>query len=82
MKPVVIQTVSWAPKGSVFVMADTSHPEIDLMTTIDDANKLRLVCHPDEEEAVRDAVAICQERPKWWEDMRRFEALLTKGRGR
>lgn len=78
MKPVTICPRSFMPRGKVFVMADVSHPEVDVFTTIDDADALVIACHPDDEQALRDAVAIEQERPKWWRDLRRLEAL-TRG---
>lgn len=77
MKPVTIKSRTFAPRGQVFIMADTSHPEVDPLTTIDDAGALVLVCHPDQEQVLRDAVALEQERPRWWRDMRRIEAALA-----
>jgi hypothetical protein len=82
MKAVTIQPRSFIPEGKVFVMADTSHPEVDLWTTIDEADALIIACHPEQEQAVRDLVAVEQERPKWWRDMRRFEATIGIDLGR
>ena len=80
MKPITIMVRSIMPKGIVALMADTSHPEVDLFTSIDDADALVLACHPDHEQVVRDAVAIEQERPKWWRDLRRIEDAIATGR--
>jgi hypothetical protein len=76
MKPVVIKPRRFVPRGRIYVMPDTSHPEVDIWTTLDDADALILTCHPDHEEMLRDAVAIEQERPKWWRDLRRLEEML------
>lgn len=77
MKPVTIKPRTFIPKGKVYVMPDTSHPEVDMWVTIDDADALVIACHPDHEQVLRDAVALEQERPKWWRDMRRIEAALA-----
>ena len=76
MKAVKVVAREMIPKGAVYVMPDTSHPEVDLFVTIDDADALVVACHPDHEQVVRDAIAIEQERPKWWRDLRRIEALV------
>lgn len=80
MKPVTVKPRRFVSKGAVYVMPDTSHPEVDLFTTLDDADALVIVCHPDHEQLVRDALAIEQERPRWWRDMRRIEAALASPR--
>lgn len=80
MKPVTIKARSIMPKGKIFLMADISHPEVDPFTTIDDADALVIACHPDHEQVVRDAVALEQERPKWWRDLRRIEDAIASTR--
>jgi hypothetical protein len=58
MKAVTIKPREFIPKGHIYLMPDTSHPEIDMWVTIEDADALILVCHPDHEQLVRDAVAM------------------------
>jgi hypothetical protein len=82
VKAVVIKPYSYVPSGSVYVMADTSHPEVSLWTTIDEADALIIACHPDHEQIVRDVVAIEQERPRWWRDLRAFEAAIASASSR
>lgn len=77
MKPVTITARSFIPKGRIFLMADTSHPEADPLTPVDEADRLLLLCHTDYEQVVRDAIAIEQELPKWWRDLRHIEAALA-----
>lgn len=60
-------------------MADISHPEVDVFTTIEEADALVVVCHPVHEEALRDAIAVEQERPQWWRDMRAIEEAISRG---
>lgn len=82
MKAVTIRVREIMPRGQVAVMADVSHPEVDVFTTIDNADALVIACHPDHEQVVRDAVAIEQERPRWWRELRRLEdfyAVLARG---
>lgn len=80
MKPVTIKVRSIMPKGQIFLMADTSHPEVDPFTSIDDADALVIACHPDHERVVRDAVAIAQERPQWWRDLRWIEEAIANAK--
>lgn len=44
------------PVGHALVMVDTSHPEVDLFTSVDDADALVVACHLTDERAVRDRV--------------------------
>ncbi len=76
MKAITIRARSIIPAGSVYVMPNTEHPEISLWTTLDEAEHLIVACHIDDEQRVRDAVALAQEYPKWWLDLRRFERVL------
>lgn len=79
MKAVTVRAHSWLPRGQVFVMANTDHPELPVVLPIDEAEHVVIVCHPSDERAVRDALAVEQERPKWWRDeqerRRVFDAL-------
>lgn len=77
MKAITIKPRPFVPKGRVYLMPDTSHPEVDLFTPMEQADALVIACHPDHEQLVRDAVAIEQERPKWWRDLRSFEAAIS-----
>lgn len=78
MRPVTILPRSYCPKGKLYVMADTSHPEVDVSTSIEDADALMVLCHPEHEQVLRDAIAIEQERPKWWRDMQRIERTIRE----
>jgi hypothetical protein len=77
MKRVTVRPNQYVPKGQVFLMADTGHPEIDPLTPIDDADALIIACHPDNERVLLDAIAIEQERPKWWRDQQALERVLS-----
>jgi hypothetical protein len=77
VKRVTVRPNQYVPKGQAFLMADTDHPEIDLLTPIDDADALIVACHPDNERVLLDAIAIEQERPKWWRDQQALERVLS-----
>jgi hypothetical protein len=77
VKRVTVRPNQFVPRGKVFVMADTSHPEVDPLTSIDDAGALVIACHPDNERVLLDAIAIEQERPKWWRDQQALERVLS-----
>lgn len=77
MKAITIRARTLIPKGHIYLMPNTEHPEVDLFTTIDEAEHLIVACHVDDEHRVRDAVAVAQETPKWWLDLRRFERALA-----
>jgi len=79
VKPVTIVVSALLQRAHVCVTADFSDPRVDLFTSVDDAEALVLACHPDYERVLRDVVAIEQERPKWWRDMRRIEELVAGG---
>lgn len=81
VKAVTIKPREIIPPGRVYVMPNIDHPEIDLRMTIDEADHLIIACHPSHEQAVRDAVALEQERPKWWRDMRAIEAAIGGNHG-
>lgn len=84
-----VQVSQFARPGAVVIMVDYSHPETPMHDFgIDARGQITakpaeipdgrvLLCHPDDEQHVRDALAIAQERPKWWEDMRAFHRLLA-----
>lgn len=78
MKAVTVKARDFVPKGRVYLMPNTDHPEVDLWLTIDEAEHLLVVCHPDHEQVVRDAIAIEQERPAWWRDTRAIEAAIEQ----
>ncbi len=78
MKAVTIRARTIIPAGRVYVMPNTEHPEVDPWATIDAAEHLIVACHVDDEQRVRDAVAVAQETPQWWLDLRRFERILQR----
>ena len=85
---VVVKPISWLDPGTVWIVPDYTHPETPMFVFgIAPNGQLTskpapvpdgriIACHPDDEQAVRDAVAVAQERPQWWEDMRRFDEML------
>lgn len=77
MKAVTIRSRRFVPQGKVFVLPDTEHPEVSPWTTLDEADHLLVACHPSDEQAVRDAVAVAQERPRWWRDVQAIERALS-----
>jgi hypothetical protein len=77
MNGVRIYTHHLVKPNQIIIMADYDHPEIHMFE--DPVPDGRLIyCNPVDEQRVRDAVAMAQERPKWWEDMRRFEEFLAR----
>lgn len=71
-----IRASSWCPEDQAFLMADTSHPEVDPLTPIPDAEAHVLFCHPSAEGRLRDAWAVLQERPQWWTDLARLQQIM------
>ena len=76
MKTVTIKARPFIPAGRVHVMADIAEEGINLATTTDEAQHLVIDCHPGEEQRVRDALAIEQQRPNWWHDLKHFEETM------
>ncbi|MCA1571218.1 MAG: hypothetical protein LC798_13045 [Chloroflexi bacterium] len=66
-------------RGQVFLMADPwrGHPEVPTVQPVAEAEHVALIVHPDDEERVRDLVAVAQETPRWWLDLQRFQRVLN-----
>ena len=75
----IVRANEFVPKGRVFVMANYEHPETPMFefgwghdgitTESAEVPDGRIIaCHPEDEQRVRDALAVAQERPKWWEN--------------
>jgi hypothetical protein len=79
MKPLRVQARRFVEPGRVYVVPDVSHPEVDLFTAVDDADALIVVCSIEDEQRLRDIIAVEQERPRWWREVRRIEDALRKG---
>lgn len=74
--------------GTVYVVTDYSHPETPFSdfglgpnceitsTPAEIPDGRTIVCHPDDEQRVRDALAVAQETPQWWLDQQQFERML------
>lgn len=78
MKAITFRPHPYVPRLRVYLMPDADHPEVDPFTSLDDADRIVLVYHPDHDQLVRDAVAIEQERPAWWREMREFQTALER----
>lgn len=89
---VKVRSSSIVSRGQVLVMADFEHPETPIMDFWMEGGEIQsasapvpdgriIVCHPDDEQRVRDAVAVAQERPKWWEDWQAVERLIGRAVG-
>lgn len=75
-------------RGTVHIVPDYEHPEIPFFdfglgrdcaitaTPAEVPDGRIIVCHPDDEQRVRDALAVAQETPQWWLDQQRFEQAL------
>jgi hypothetical protein len=84
-----ISVTSLVPAGQVVLMPDYSHPETPMFdfgwgpdgitsqpASVPDGRVL--ACHPDDEQRVRDALAVAQERPQWWEDWQRVQRAIEQ----
>lgn len=86
---VAVKVTQIVPRGQVFIMADYSHPETPMFDFTLGSRGIEatpaaipdgriIACHPDDEQAVRAALAVAQERPKWWQDWQRIEDILRR----
>lgn len=89
MDGVVVRPRSFIPKGTIFIVPNYEHPEIPMTEFSWGPGGLEsrpaptpdgriIMCHPEDERRLRDALAIVQERPKWWEDWQRVERALRR----
>ena len=89
---VKIRSRSFIPKGQIVIMPDFEHPETPMTDFWMEGGEIQsapapvpdgriVCCHPDDEQRVRDVVAIAQERPKWWEDWQAMERMIRKALG-
>lgn len=76
MKTLTIQARFIVQRGRIYLMPNIDHPDVDMWLTIDDAEHLIAVCHPDDERWLRDVIAVEQERPRCWRDVQRIEAAM------
>lgn len=84
MKPLTIKADPLCPARRAFLMPDVTDPRVDPLDAFDGgieaAERLLILCHPDDEQRIRDAVAVEQERPKWWRDWQRIEQAFVAAR--
>ena len=86
---VKIRSSDMVPDGNVLIAADYEHPETPMFefawgpagltsqpASVPDGRII--YCRPEDEQRVRDAVAVAQERPKWWEDWQRIERAIRE----
>lgn len=86
---VQIMVRPFIPKGQIVIMVDFNHPEASMTNfgfdfatggvTAEPAeipDGRIICCHPDDEGRVRDALAVAQEKPKWWLDWQSFEKTM------
>ncbi len=81
MIPHRIEASQFGVKGKVMLMADPNAPTVtqEVVPDIHDAAGVLLLCHPDDEQWVRDVIAREQEAPKDWRDWQRLLAILNRG---
>lgn len=82
MKPLTIRANPLIPVGKVFVMPDVTDPKIgfNFDTGLDGAERLLIACHPDDEQMVRDVIAVEQEQQKWSLDWQRIKQAFAAAR--
>ncbi len=67
--------------GKVLILPNYEHPEAGSPLGGEVPDGRLVICHPDDEQRVRDAIAVAQETPKWWLDWQRFERMLKEAFG-
>jgi hypothetical protein len=86
MIPHRIEATAYGVKGKVFLMGDPQGPSRgsvmgqpdEFPEPIDHHARVLLLCHPDDEQRIRDVIAREQEAPKVWRDWQRLVTALNQ----